>query len=110
MRVAILDEVVLKGVAFHDVLSFLTFRGWTVASSEPGFRSVLRTQRDGSEWEVVVPLDESLDDYAQAIGRIVQKVAEVEQVSELDVLHGIQAIGSDVIRVRAAHSSYSDGA
>lgn len=109
MRVAILDEVVLKGLAFHDVLSYLTFRGWTMASSEPGFRSILRTVRHGSEWEVVVPLDESLDDYPQAIRRIVQKVAEVEQVSELDVLRGIQSIGSDVIRVRAAHSSYADG-
>ncbi|RYG97388.1 MAG: hypothetical protein EON58_09880, partial [Alphaproteobacteria bacterium] len=109
MKVAILDEDALKGVAFHDVLSYLTFRGWTVASSEPGFRTVLRTQRNGSEWEVVVPLDESLDDYAQAIGRIVQKVAEVEGVSELDVLRSVQAIGTDVIRVRAAHSSYSDG-
>lgn len=109
MKVSILDEAVLGGLAFHDVLSYLTFKGWLVISTEPGFRSILRTERSGSEWEVVVPLDESLDDYAQGMKRVLEKVAQAELFSELDVLRGIQEIGTDVIRVRAAHNSYADG-
>jgi len=109
VKVAILDEQILGSIAFHDVLSFLTFNGWNVVSTEQGFRSVLRTRSNGTEVEVVVPLDDSLDDYAKAIGRIVETVAEVGLTSQLDILHQIQAIGTDVIRVRAAHDSYADG-
>lgn len=109
MKVAILDELALKSLASHDVLSFLTFHDWIVTSTEPGFRTVLRKESREQKFEVVVPLDETLGDYAQAIGRVVESVANALNVSQLEVFHRIQAIGSDVVRIRAAHDSYSDG-
>jgi hypothetical protein len=109
LRNSIFEDGVLNSIAFHDVLSYLTFNGWRAVSTEQGFRSVLRLSVNGIESEAVVPLDTELDDYAQAIERIIETLSEVNKTSPLDVLHRIQSIGSDVIRVRAAHDSYADG-
>jgi hypothetical protein len=109
MRVDVQDEAVLRTIPFHDILSFLTFSEWTVISSIPGFRSVLRKQSNGSSSEVVVPLDNNLDDYAEAVRRILQKVALTDGVSQLDILSRIQSVGSDVVRIRAVHDNFSDG-
>ncbi len=109
MNVDIQDLSTFKSVSFNDLLSYLTFSGWKSAVTEPGFRSVLRRLFHEQEAEVVVPLDESLVDYPEGIGRAIKLVAEVEGRSQLEILANVQAVGSDVIRVRAVHESFADG-
>lgn len=90
-------------------ISYLRQSGWKEHSHQSGAISIWRTVRDGSRWEVTVPLDSEFDDYSIAMMKVVTTLAEFESVPERRVLDMLQSDGLDVIRVRAVHPRFADG-
>jgi hypothetical protein len=109
MNVKITDAAALSALRPLEVVSYLRSDGWRKDGEQPGgWSRWLRTDRDGEEFEVTVPLNAQFRDFAARMGDVLQVLATFEGRSQLQILRDLQVIGADVIRLRLMDADLAD--
>ena len=104
MLVQIRDRKALATLPVVNLRAYLNSRDWNNAGRWGERPAVIYTKEHGGRsWEVLVPLRDTVADYAESMAESVAILAEVEERSQLDVFHDLSATGADVIRIRSAN-------
>lgn len=106
MLVQISDRKALASLPIVNLRSYLEANGWTEAGqwgSRPAM--VFTKEADRRSWEVLLPLRDTVADYAEAMAESIAALAEVEGRSQLVVFHDISGAGADVIRLRSLNGA-----
>ncbi len=99
MRIAITDTEAFEALNPLDVKAYLIDSGWVERRVIPG-RGSFWCHPSNSSWEIPLPHDKSVGDFADRIRDAIDALANVESRSPLSVLHDLERVGQDVIRVR----------
>lgn len=109
MKVDIRDVQAVQAIRPVDAALYLRGRGW-MAPYAPAARAVTwHATLDGEDYEVLLPLDIELGDYALRMGDLLATLAAFENRSQLEVYRDLLTITSDVIRIRIADPELEDG-
>jgi len=100
MRATIRDPVTLRSIGPIELLSYLRARGWQEAARTNLAALWQVASTNGSQLEVVVPLDQSLADYHRRIFEALEALELHERRSQLQILADLEATGCDVVRAR----------
>ncbi len=101
MQVDIHDRAALGAISASSLLAYVQTADWEKADSL-GKRAVVYTkQRDGRQWDILVPLKDTFADFAANMAESIQVLSVVEQRSQLEVYQDLLAVGADVIRLAA---------
>ena len=105
MKVEIQDRDALARLSLLDVRAYLDSQGWS-AAGRYGTVATIYEARDsaGKNFELLLPMKESLADYAARMGDIVGTLADVEGRDEIAVFHDLVKAGFDVVRFRAPNA------
>jgi hypothetical protein len=106
VKVTIADDAALNTVDPEHFALYLSARGWRQAAEDAAAR--YWESRSG-DVEVLVPRHQTWRDYARLVGSALELVAEVEDRSQLAVLHDIATVSSDVVRVTELGVATDDG-
>ena len=104
MLVQILDQLSLSSLAIVNVRSYLNSRGWNDQGrwgNRPA--NIYASEIGGRAWEVILPWSDRLADYAENMAGLIAVLEQVEERSQFNILQDLQAIGTDIIRVRSPH-------
>ena len=108
MKASIQDPQALQALSPLDIAAYLRTRGWQEVDADPrASRWVLRQKKE--EFEVLLPLDRQLRDYALRLSELLSSLAAVEQRSQLQILADLTTAGADILRFRPVHASFEDG-
>lgn len=111
MNVVIRDTATLRDLRPADVSAYLRSHGWkhTETIGEQAAVWTKSTDSDG-EYEALLLLDSTLDDYARRMSEVLQTLAAAEERSQLNILHDITESSADVVRIRLQHGLIDNGA
>lgn len=109
MKTVIEDEAALASLSWLDVKAYLDAEGW-IRLGEYARKAAIYTHSDptGRKWEILVPLDDGVADYAERMGDAIRAVAAVEGRDQQEVFADLSMVGTDVVRLRAPQAD-SDG-
>jgi hypothetical protein len=107
VKAEVRDPEVLRAISGLEVAAYLRASRWQEYRTERGRLSVWHSA-DGA-FEVLLPLDRELRDYALRIGDAVAALAAWERRSEFEVLHDLTTVASDVIRIRLRDPEAASG-
>ena len=103
MKLEIPTREIASSLPLWSVESYLKSRGW----SHQGFwgpnATIHAVEQGGQNYEVLVPLRDTLSDYADVMERLISMLAEVETRSEFDVFVDLANTGSDVVRLASTN-------
>jgi hypothetical protein len=108
MNVQIRDAAAMRAIQPMDAALYLRIH-WTELHTEAGRSSTWTRTVNGEEFEVLLPLNSDIPDYALRIGDLLGVVAAAERRSQWDVYNDLLTITSDVIRIRIADAELRDG-
>ncbi len=106
MKVEIRDSEALRSLSLVSLLSYLKTHDWV--DNGPwgmGLANLYLKEHGGRTHHILVPVRDTLADYAQAMSEAVEAIAAVEERSELSVFYDLAGTGSDVIRMRAPNGN-----
>lgn len=83
-------------IGFQDARAYLQARGWTSRQSRRDYVAIFASPQGDAE--VLIPLERDLGDYAEAMKRATETVAEVEERPSAQVLHDLLQPRSDTLR------------
>jgi hypothetical protein len=92
-------------IDYTDVQRYLESRGWFRSRSKRDEIAIFRKDRE----EVLLPLDRTLADYAEAIATVAVRVANVEGATPQKVLADLRHTRSDVLRTGRTDNGTDDG-
>ena len=109
MLVQIRDRAALSSLSIVSLRSYLESHGWNDEGAL-GKRPVAIYTKEygGRSWEMLVPLRDTIADYAESMAESVAVLADAEGRSQLDVFHDLSSTGADVIRIRSAAEEERD--
>ena len=106
MLVHIRDRKALASLPIVNLRSYLEANGWTEAGQWGKRPAIIFTKEAGQRsWEVLLPLRDTVADYAEAMAESIAVLSEVESRSQLGVFHDVVGIGADVIRLRSLNGA-----
>lgn len=109
MLVQIRDRAALSSLSIVSLRSYLKSHGW---SDEGAFgkrpAAIYTKEHGGRSWEMLVPLRDTIADYAESMAESVAVLADAEERSQLDVFRDLSSTGADVIRIRSATEEERD--
>lgn len=104
MLVQIRDRAALSSLSILGLRSYLTSHGWR---DEGAFgkrpATIYTKEHGGRSWEVLVPLRDTIADYAESMAASVAVLSDVENRSQLDVFRDLSSTGADAIHIRSAN-------
>jgi hypothetical protein len=95
----LLPTSLLKAVTPHALRMYATASGWGRVEGINGGIAVYQNPAAPLR-QLIIPLDESFDDYAERVHDAVQRLAEFAQRSPLEVLNDLTIPPADVFRLR----------
>ena len=100
MKVTIRDIAALSSLAPLELASYLRSKGWRTESPSSALATKWTLQTaDQRNFEVVLPMDTNLGDYAHRVADIVATLETVEERSQLELFSDIKNLNDDVVRV-----------
>ena len=103
MLVQIRDRAALSSLSIVSLRSYLKSHGWRdegALGKRPA--AIYTKEHGGRSWEMLVPLRDTIADYAESMAESVAVLADAEERSQLDVFRDLSSTGADVIRIRSA--------
>jgi hypothetical protein len=82
----------------HQVRTYASAKGWARVSNAGEDIAVFN--RPGSEYQLIVPMDQSCVDYARRIADVVLTLAELEPQTVSQIIGDLMMLESDVVRFR----------
>ena len=108
MLVQIRDRAAMLSMPIINLRSYLNSNGWDNQGRWGSRPAVIYSKEyAGREWEVILPIRDTLADYAENIAEAIAVLAAVEERSQLDVYYDLLGMGSDIIRVRSLNGMAS---
>jgi len=90
MKVTIRDAQALSTIRRVDVAAYLQSLGWKEIADRPNHSPTWLAQKSqGEEFEIVLPMNQSLRDYAQCMGHFLNTLEAVEERSQLDIFRDL---------------------
>lgn len=110
MNVDIRDTEVLNALGPLDLELYLKSRGWNESFIMPDKYSVWIT-RDGNneEYEITLPLDRTVIDYALRIGELLNTLELAENRSQTEIYNDLKTTSADIIRLKFSLPNSSGG-
>jgi hypothetical protein len=109
VRVIVEDESAFAAVRPLDIAAYLRSRGWVELGSGDEPASAWEKQVDRDTYEVLAPKHSGWRDYPRRVKSLVNTLGEVENRSQLAILHDIAAVFFDIVRLRSADNAMLDG-
>ena len=107
MKVEIRDREALESLSLVSLLSYLRSHEWVNDGSWGGGRANLYLREHGGRTShILVPVRDTVADYAESMAEAVDVLSTVEERSQLDVFHDLSATGADVIRMRPPNGAH----
>ena len=104
MRVEIRDREALSSLPLSSLRSYLRSHGWTDDGPWGGGRATMYLkEHEGHTWDILVPMRDTVADYARSMAEAVDALAAVERRSQLDVYNDLMGTGADTILLRSAN-------
>ena len=101
MKVEIRDWEALASLSLVSLLSYLRAHEWINDGPWGGGRATMYLKEHGGlTHDILVPVRDTVADYAESMAEAVTVLATVEERSQLDVFHDLEGVGADVIRMR----------
>lgn len=97
MKVLIRDRDAMASVKTLNLRSYLQSGGWENGGTWGERATIHSKEHGGRTWEVLVPLRDTVSDYAESMAEAVAVLSAVEERSQLDVFRDVQGAGADVI-------------
>ena len=97
MKVQIRDRDALSSLTTLNLRVYLRSRGWDDGGRWGERATIHIKEQGGRAWEILVPLRDTVADYAEAMAEAVAVLSAVEEQSQLDVFDDLQGAGADVI-------------
>ncbi len=101
MLVQIRDRAALSSLSIVSLRSYLNSRGWENEGpwgQRPA--TIYAKAHSGQNWEILVPVRDTIADYAESMAEAVSILASVEERSQLNVFYDLMGVGSDIIHMR----------
>lgn len=95
-------------IGYQEVREYLKHRGWVSVPSRRPYVAIFRSP-NGGEFEVLLPLERDLADYADAMATVARRAAEFEGRSPSAVLHDFLQPRRDIIRFALDGQAMADG-
>ncbi len=110
MIASINDETTLREIGPNQMAAYLRSRSWKQVE-QIGDRATIWTiaAQETGNYEILLPLDATLGEYARRISEALQTLEVAEQRSQLDIVRDIVATTSDVLRIRLVHGLIEHG-
>ena len=103
MKVDIRDKSALSSLPLLSLRAYLKSQEWG-DQGEWGKRATIYAKESGGRnWEILIPLVDTVADYAASMAESIAILAAVEERSQLDVFNDISGTGSDIIRMRSTN-------
>lgn len=107
------DAETLRAVGPVEFAAYLRSHAWNQVKAI-GDRATVWTKqashnRENEEYEILLPLDRSLSEYARRISEALQTLAVSEQRKELEVWQDITTSSADIIRICIQHHMIQNG-
>ncbi len=99
---------VLKLITPQQVRSYALAKGWQRVAGVNG-EIALFNHPQGQFDQLIVPMDESLDDYAKRLRDVVENLADFESRPSAEVLNDLMTPESDTLRYRVASMATGRG-
>lgn len=98
MLVQIRDRAALSSLPSTNLRHYLKTHGWKDAG-QWGKRATVHTKKYGKRnWEILIPISDTVADYAESMAESIATLATVEKRSQLDVFYDIAKAGSEEAR------------
>lgn len=97
MKVQIRDRDAMASVKTLNLRSYLQSGGWERGGNWGERATIHSKEHGGRTWEILVPLRDTVSDYAESMAEAVAVLSAVEERSQLDVFRDVQGAGADVI-------------
>ena len=95
MLVQIRDRAALSSLPSSNLRQYLKTHGWKDAG-QWGKRATIHTKKYGRRnWEILIPISDTVADYAESMAESIAILATVEERSQLDVFYDISKAGSE---------------
>ena len=108
MKVQIRDRRALSSLSLSSLRVYLRSHGWADDGPWGDRATIFTREHDARGWEVLVPLRDTVADYAENMAAAVAILATVEDRSQLDVFSDLKGAGADEIRLRSSNGA-ADG-
>lgn len=109
MKVAIRDVEAVRAIRPVDAALYLRSRGWKQHEVSGQRAAVWISRVENEEYEVLLPMDPELRDYALRMAELLSVLAQVEQRSQWQVFNDLLTITADVVRIRISDPELADG-
>ena len=104
----LLPNDVLDLIRPQQVRSYALAKGWRRVQDVNG--EIALFNHPGAEFDqLIVPMDESLDDYAKRLRDVIQNLAAFESRSSVEVLNDLITPDADILRYRVASKATGRG-
>lgn len=101
MSIETLPKEILQLIKPQQVRGYALAKGWQRVPGVNG--EIALFNRPGGGWEqLIVPMNETLDDYARRLREVVENLAELESRPAAEVLNDLIAPDADILRYRVA--------
>ena len=95
MLVQIRDRAALSSLPSSNLRQYLKTHGWKDAG-QWGKRATIHTKKHGRRnWEILIPISDTVADYAERMAESIAILATVEERSQLDVFYDVSNAGSE---------------
>ncbi len=108
MKPDIRDAASIQSLRPLEVAAYLRAKGWDPIPATPGM-SIWQRRLGDEEFELVVPLESSVRDYALRMGEVLRTLAAVENRSQTDIYADLLTTFADVVRIRIDDPEAKDG-
>jgi hypothetical protein len=109
MKATLQDIDALMAISPLDVASYLRAHTWEKVH-EIGTKALVWHLKQGRKiWELVLPLDKTLEDFALRLSDVIRILENVEGRSQLDIVSALSQSNADVIKIPANYHIAADG-
>jgi hypothetical protein len=109
MNVDIRDVEAMKALRPLEVAAYLRSRGWISRDAAAGRATVWTQTVAEEEYEVLLPLDSSIRDFALRMGDVLRVLAAMERRSQEEIYADLLTTTADVLRIRIDAADMQDG-
>ncbi|PQO46166.1 hypothetical protein [Blastopirellula marina] len=110
MNVDIRDPDAIRSLRPLEVVTYLRSHSWKLQREVPNSKaSIWTTAIEEEEYEVLVPFDISIRDFATRMAELLETLAIVEKRSQTQIFSDLLTTFADVIRIRLDDPELKDG-
>ncbi len=99
MKASVRDSKTLRLISPQDLEVYLASRQWDYRPYG-NLGAIYNRTKDGSEYELLVPLTREIGDFPQRISDILRTLEVVEERSQIEILSDLATTRADVVRFR----------